>query len=51
MSCILVCALMLYCRLITVPEDGLQIFAVRRCPPNIQPTQLRYLYYLTNILR
>ncbi|XP_077285727.1 cyclin-G-associated kinase [Arctopsyche grandis] len=50
-SCILVCALMLYCRLITVPEDGLQIFAVRRCPPNMQPSQLRYLYYLTNIIR
>lgn len=51
MSCMVTCAVMLYCRLVTVPEDALQMFAVRRCPPNMPPSQLRYLYYYTNIIK
>lgn len=49
--CLLVCALLLYAKLVTVPEDALQIFAVKRSPINIPPSQLRYLYYLNNIIR
>lgn len=51
MSCVLVCGLLLYSKLVTVPEDALQIFAVKRTPINIAPSQLRYLYYLSNIIR
>ncbi|CAB3243967.1 unnamed protein product [Arctia plantaginis] len=51
MSCMLVCGLLLYAKLVTVPEDALQIFAVKRSPINIPPSQLRYLYYLSNIIR
>ncbi|XP_028159920.1 cyclin-G-associated kinase-like [Ostrinia furnacalis] len=51
MSCILLCGLLLYSKLVTVPEDALQIFAVKRAPINIAPSQLRYLYYLSNIIR
>ncbi|XP_075970292.1 cyclin-G-associated kinase isoform X2 [Anticarsia gemmatalis] len=51
MSCMLVCGLLLYAKLVTVPEDALQIFAVKRAPINIAPGQLRYLYYLSNIVR
>ncbi|CAH1644154.1 unnamed protein product [Spodoptera littoralis] len=51
MSCMLVCGLLLYAKLVTVPEDALQMFAVKRTPINIPPSQLRYLYYLSNIIR
>ncbi|XP_013177988.1 PREDICTED: cyclin-G-associated kinase isoform X2 [Papilio xuthus] len=51
MSCMLLCGLLLYAKLVTVPEDALQIFAVKRSPISISPAQLRYLYYLSNIVR
>ncbi|XP_013184450.1 cyclin-G-associated kinase [Amyelois transitella] len=51
MSCVVLCGLLLYAKLVTVPEDALQIFAVKRSPINIAPSQLRYLYYLSNIVR
>ncbi|XP_026328227.1 cyclin-G-associated kinase isoform X2 [Hyposmocoma kahamanoa] len=51
MSCMLLCGLLLYAKLVTVPEDALQIFAVKRSPINCPPSQLRYLYYLSNIIR
>ncbi|KAJ0180054.1 hypothetical protein K1T71_004645 [Dendrolimus kikuchii] len=51
MSCMLLCGLLLYAKLVTVPEDALQIFAVKRTPINMPASQLRYLYYLSNIIR
>ncbi|XP_063621140.1 cyclin-G-associated kinase [Cydia splendana] len=51
MSCMVLCGLLLYAKLVTVPEDALQIFAVKRAPANMPPSQLRYLYYLNNIIR
>ncbi|XP_045446262.1 cyclin-G-associated kinase [Melitaea cinxia] len=50
-SCMLLCGLLLYARLVSVPEDALQIFAVKRTPICLPPSQLRYLYYLSNIIR
>ncbi|XP_050342382.1 cyclin-G-associated kinase [Nymphalis io] len=50
-SCLLLCGLLMYSRLVSVPEDALQIFAVKRTPINLPPSQLRYLYYLNNIIR
>ncbi|CAH0727919.1 unnamed protein product, partial [Brenthis ino] len=50
-SCILLCGLLLYAKLVTVPEDALQIFAVKRTPINLPPSQLRYLYYLSKLIR
>ncbi|XP_032510801.2 cyclin-G-associated kinase isoform X1 [Danaus plexippus] len=50
-SCMLLCGLLMYAKLVTVPEDALQIFAVKRTPINLPPSQLRYLYYLSNIVR
>lgn len=44
------CALLLYAGLVSVPEDALQMFAVKRMPPNMQPSQLRYLYYLSEVI-
>ncbi|CAG9115604.1 unnamed protein product [Plutella xylostella] len=51
MSCMILCGLLLYSKLVTVPEDALQIFAVKRSPINMPASQLRYLYYLSNIVR
>ncbi|KAK9890600.1 hypothetical protein WA026_011965 [Henosepilachna vigintioctopunctata] len=50
-SATLVCALLIYSRVCEVPEDALQMFAVKRMPPNLQPSELRYLYYLSEIVR
>lgn len=42
---------MIYSHLYQVPEDALQMFAVKRCPPNMRPSELRYLYYLSDIVK
>uniref|UniRef100_U5EYM6 Cyclin-G-associated kinase n=1 Tax=Corethrella appendiculata TaxID=1370023 RepID=U5EYM6_9DIPT len=44
-------ALLIYSHLITEPEDAMQIFAVKRTPPNMRPSELRYLYYLGDVVR
>lgn len=49
-SATLFCGLLIYASVCVVPEDALQIFAVKRCPPNLKPSELRYLYYLTDII-
>lgn len=33
------------------PEDAMQIFAVKRHPPNMRPSEIRYLYYMSDIIR
>lgn len=50
-SATMVCGLLIYAGLFEVPEDGLQLFAIKRCPPNMSASELRYLYYLSNIVR
>lgn len=47
----LVAALFIYGQLIVEPEDGIQMFAVKRTPLNMRSSELRYLYYFTDILR
>uniref|UniRef100_A0A8W7PNF0 Cyclin-G-associated kinase n=1 Tax=Anopheles coluzzii TaxID=1518534 RepID=A0A8W7PNF0_ANOCL len=46
-----VCALLVYASLVTEPEDAMQMFAIKRTPPNMRPSELRYLYYLGDIVR
>lgn len=45
------CALLIYANLVHEPEDAMQIFAVKRQPPNLKPSEIRYLYYLSDIVR
>lgn len=47
----MICALMVYAQLVREPEDALQMFAVKRIPPNMKPSELRYLYYTADIIR
>lgn len=47
----MVSALMIYAQLVREPEDALQMFAVKRIPPNLKPSELRYLYYEADIVR
>lgn len=47
----MVCALLIYAHLVAEPEDAMQIFAVKRQPPNMNASQVRYLYYLGDIVR
>lgn len=47
----MVSALMIYAQLVREPEDALQMFAVKRIPPNLKPSELRYLYYGADIVR
>lgn len=46
-----VCALLTYANLVVEPEDAMQIFAVKRAPPNLRPSELRYLYYMGDLVR
>jgi cyclin G-associated kinase len=50
-SATMLCALMLYAQLIREPEDGIQMFAVKRTPPNMKPSEIRYTYYMADIIR
>ncbi|KAJ8920099.1 hypothetical protein NQ315_011754 [Exocentrus adspersus] len=50
-SATLISGLLIYAGLFEVPEDALQMFAVKRCPPNMRSSELRYLYYLADIVR
>ncbi|XP_055639896.1 cyclin-G-associated kinase [Toxorhynchites rutilus septentrionalis] len=47
----MVCALLVYSQLVTEPEDAMQIFAVKRTPPGMRASELRYLYYLGDVVR
>jgi cyclin G-associated kinase len=47
----MVCALMLYAQLIREPEDAMQMFAVKRTPPNMKASELRYSYYMADLIR
>lgn len=47
----MVSALMIYAQLVREPEDALQMFAVKRIPPNLKPSEIRYLYYGADIVR
>ena len=46
----LVCALLLLCRAFRRPEQALNMFAIKRLPPLIQPSQFRYLGYVSGLL-
>ncbi|XP_022918062.1 cyclin-G-associated kinase [Onthophagus taurus] len=50
-SATLACSVMMYAGLYHIPEDGLQLFAVKRQPPNIRASEYRYLYYLSSIIQ
>lgn len=50
-SATMLCALMLYSQLIREPEDGMQMFAVKRSPPNMRASEIRYTYYMADVLR
>jgi len=40
-SAVLVCAFLIYMKLFERPEDAAQLFAVRRTPPGLQPSEMR----------
>lgn len=49
-SAVLVCAFLVFCHLFDTPEEALQMFAVRRCPVTLCPSQLRYIHYLSQMV-
>ncbi|XP_046667286.1 cyclin-G-associated kinase isoform X2 [Homalodisca vitripennis] len=50
-SAMLVSAFLLFVGFVRNPEDAAQLFAVRRTPPGLQPSEMRYLHYLADVLR
>lgn len=46
-----VCALCIYADLVREPEDAMQMFAVRRQPPQLTASEVRYLYYIGDLVR
>ncbi|CAN8003727.1 unnamed protein product [Ixodes hexagonus] len=49
-SAVLVSAFLVFCHLFDSPEEALQMFAVRRCPVTLFPSQLRYIRYLSQMV-
>lgn len=47
----LIAALFLYSGLVREPEDAMQMFAVKRTPPGVRASDLRYLYYMGDLTR
>lgn len=47
----MVCALFVYAGLVREPEDAMQIVAVRRQPPGLRASEVRYLYYMGDLVR
>ncbi|KAL1459931.1 hypothetical protein WDU94_011876 [Cyamophila willieti] len=50
-SGVVVCAFLLFTGFVKLPEQAAQMFAVKRCPPGFQPSELRYLRYLSDVLK
>jgi cyclin G-associated kinase len=42
-SALLVSALMMYSGLFKRPDDAVQMFAVKRVPPNLNPSEMRFV--------
>ena len=49
-SAVVVVALFLYTRLFPTIDEGLQMFAVKRCPPGLNASQYRCLNYYKGLL-
>ena len=49
-SAVVTVALFLYTRLFPTIDEGLQMFAVKRCPPGLNASQYRYLNYYKGLL-
>ncbi|XP_046390419.1 cyclin-G-associated kinase isoform X2 [Ischnura elegans] len=50
-SATLVCAFLMFVNMFPRPEDAAQMFAVKRTPPGLQPSEMRYLFYFWNIIQ
>ncbi|KAI5739808.1 hypothetical protein M8J77_023654 [Diaphorina citri] len=50
-SGVLVCAFLMFVGFVKLPEQAAQMFAVKRCPPGFQPSEIRYLQYLSDVLK
>ncbi|XP_049959498.1 cyclin-G-associated kinase isoform X1 [Schistocerca serialis cubense] len=50
-SATLVCAFLMFVNMFRRPEDAAQMFAVKRMPPCLQPSEMRYLYYMSHVLK
>ena len=49
-SAVVTVALFLYTQLFRTIDEGLQMFAVKRCPPGVNSSQMRYLGYYASLI-
>ncbi|XP_045108422.1 cyclin-G-associated kinase-like isoform X2 [Portunus trituberculatus] len=45
----LMCSFLLLCHAFKQPEQALNMFAIKRSPPDLQPSQFRYLEYMRDL--
>lgn len=50
-SALLTCAFLIFVDLFERPEDAAQMFAVKRMPPCLRPSHMRYLHYFSSVLK
>ncbi|XP_070000892.1 cyclin-G-associated kinase isoform X1 [Penaeus vannamei] len=49
-TAMLVCSFLLVCHAFKRPEQALNMFAIKRSPPGLQPSQFRYLEYVRDLV-
>ncbi|XP_071513267.1 cyclin-G-associated kinase-like isoform X2 [Panulirus ornatus] len=49
-TAMLVCSFLLVTHSFKRPEQALNMFAIKRCPPDLQPSQFRYLEYVRDLV-
>nr|XP_053649196.1 cyclin-G-associated kinase-like [Cherax quadricarinatus] len=49
-TAMLVCSFLLVSHAFKRPEQALSMFAIKRCPPDLQPSQFRYLEYIRDLV-
>ncbi|XP_076353387.1 cyclin-G-associated kinase-like isoform X2 [Tachypleus tridentatus] len=49
-SAVLVCAFLVMCHAFQTPQEVLQLFAVRRCPVSLTPSQVTYIHYVAQLV-
>ncbi|XP_045604252.1 cyclin-G-associated kinase isoform X1 [Procambarus clarkii] len=49
-TAMLVCSFLLVSHAFKRPEQALNMFAIKRCPPDLQPSQFRYLEYIRDLV-
>ena len=47
----MICSLLIYCQLVTTPDQAISIFSTKRSPPVLTPSQKSLLHHLSSLVK